>query len=173
MGRHIRQKRKQTEGKFYKSRKEIRKEQRRLKKAKRDEFFQKKKSKRECPTGNTDHEQQTGNCVNVLVRKEQEKLIRRKYSERERNQKLKMDMKNQRIKQLKKANEQEDKVIKKLEKQLKLSRRKPKSVPKSFTVDGLDCILFTKLAMHCIQTTKLRSPELLSPSYIVFRAQAD
>lgn len=145
MGRHIRQKRKQTEGKIHKSRKELRKEQRRLKKAKRNEFFQRKKSNLKRNTiGNTDHEQQICNSVDVLVSKEQEKQIRRKYSERERNQKLQMDMKNQRIKQLKKANQQEDRVIKKLEKQLKLHKRKLKSVPKSFTADGLDCILLQK-----------------------------
>jgi nucleolar MIF4G domain-containing protein 1 len=145
MGRHIKQKRKQTEGKVHKSRKEIRKEQRRLKKTKRNEFFQRRKSKsRKYATENTDHEEQTGNSVDVLVSKEQEKLNRRKCSERERNQKLQMDMKNQRIKQLQKANQQEDKVIKKLEKQLKLSKRKLKSVPKSFTADGLDCILLQR-----------------------------
>ena len=41
-----------------------------------------------------------------------------------------------------KDNELEDRVIKRLEKQLKLNKRKSKSVPKSFASDGLDCILW-------------------------------
>ena len=48
---------------------------------------------------------------------------------------------NQRNKQLKIANRLEDKNIKKIEKQLKLNKRKSKSVPKSFVDDGLDFLL--------------------------------
>lgn len=50
-------------------------------------------------------------------------------------------MHKQRRKQLKMANEVEDRNIKKLEKQLKLNKRKSKAVPQSFASDGLDCML--------------------------------
>lgn len=46
------------------------------------------------------------------------------------------------MKQLKWANAEEDKMIKQLEKRLKLNKRKSKFVPKSFVEDGLDCILY-------------------------------
>lgn len=42
---------------------------------------------------------------------------------------------------LKKDNLLEDKVIKSLEKKLKLNKRANKRLPKSFMDDGLDCIL--------------------------------
>ncbi|OAD57045.1 Nucleolar MIF4G domain-containing protein 1 [Eufriesea mexicana] len=48
---------------------------------------------------------------------------------------------NKKCELLKEANLKEDKVIKKLEKQLKLNKRKKKTIPKSFVTDGLDCIL--------------------------------
>ena len=47
----------------------------------------------------------------------------------------------QRTKQLQIANKLEEKNIKKIEKQLKLNRRKSKGVPKSFVDDGLDFLL--------------------------------
>ncbi|KAJ9584417.1 hypothetical protein L9F63_021237 [Diploptera punctata] len=67
-------------------------------------------------------------------------------------------MKKQRLKQLIKANEDEDKEIKKLEKQLKLNKRKRKSVPRSFVEDGLGYVLEVceqdnlKQTMHIDQT---------------------
>jgi hypothetical protein len=135
-------KRNQTEGNIHKSRKDLRKEQRKLKKAKRNEFFQRKKNKSKKPVSeNTTLEVPVTSIVNMPVSKVHDKRSVKKYSESERNQKLQIDMKNQRIKQLKKANQQEDKVIRKLEKQLKLNKKKRKSVPKSFAADGLDCIL--------------------------------
>ncbi|XP_012270111.1 nucleolar MIF4G domain-containing protein 1 [Orussus abietinus] len=54
---------------------------------------------------------------------------------------LKKQMEQRRKIQLKKANETEDKIIKHLEKQLKLNKRKSKTTPKSFTSDGLDYLL--------------------------------
>ena len=39
------------------------------------------------------------------------------------------------------ANKAEERAIKQLEKQLKMNRRKSKSLPTSFKNDGLDCIL--------------------------------
>lgn len=51
-------------------------------------------------------------------------------------------MHKQRTKQLLNANIDEDRNIRQLEKQLKLNKRKSKSVPKSFAEDGLDCKYF-------------------------------
>lgn len=48
-------------------------------------------------------------------------------------------MAKQRKQQLLEANAEEDQTIRKLEKQLKLNKRKTKAVPKSFSEDGLDC----------------------------------
>ncbi|KAI9555981.1 hypothetical protein GHT06_018539 [Daphnia sinensis] len=64
-------------------------------------------------------------------------------SEGRRKQKEKADQERikQRRKQLEIANKLEDKNIKKIEKQLKLHKRKSKGVPKSFTDDGLDFLL--------------------------------
>lgn len=59
-----------------------------------------------------------------------------------REDKLKEDMKKQYDNQLIEANREEDKIIKKLEKQLKMNKRKPGNIAKSFVDDGLDCILF-------------------------------
>lgn len=48
-------------------------------------------------------------------------------------------MRKQRSKQLLEANREEDKIIRQMEKQLGLKKRKSKSLPKCFTEDGLDC----------------------------------
>jgi hypothetical protein len=142
MGRHIKQKRKQNQDKIPKSRKELRKEQRKLKKAKKNEFFQRKKNKVEKSViENANDEVQMNSNADMSVRKSQERKILKELRERERYRKLQLDMKNQRIKQLKEANQHEDRVIRKLEKQLKLNKKKLKSIPKAFTTDGLDCIL--------------------------------
>ncbi|XP_075238289.1 nucleolar MIF4G domain-containing protein 1 isoform X2 [Lycorma delicatula] len=55
--------------------------------------------------------------------------------------KLENDMKVQRKKQLFQENKNEDKVIKKLEKQLRLNKRKSKTLPQSFMDEGLDYLL--------------------------------
>lgn len=55
-------------------------------------------------------------------------------------QKLKSQMEEQRKKMFLKANEDENKIIKKLEKQLGLNKSKNKN--NYFADDGLDCILF-------------------------------
>lgn len=54
--------------------------------------------------------------------------------------KLQKQFEKSRREQMKQANEEEDKEIKRLSKQLKLDKRK--TVGKSFVDDGLDCILF-------------------------------
>lgn len=45
----------------------------------------------------------------------------------------------QRNKQLLEANKEEDLIIKHLEKQLGLKKKKSKALPKSFVEEGLDC----------------------------------
>lgn len=64
--------------------------------------------------------------------------------EKQKHEKLQKQMKKQRTKMLQQANIDEDRNIKILEKQLKLNKRKTKSVAKSFASDGLDCILNKK-----------------------------
>lgn len=54
---------------------------------------------------------------------------------------MERQQKQQRVKQLKVANELEDKNIRRIEKQLKMHKRKTKSIPKSFVDDGLDFLL--------------------------------
>lgn len=61
--------------------------------------------------------------------------------EKKKEAKLQKEMKKHRKKQLLDANLEEDRNIKQLEKQLKLNKRKSKSIPVSFSRDGLDCIL--------------------------------
>lgn len=55
--------------------------------------------------------------------------------------KLEKQMIKQRSKQLLDANKEEDRIIKQLEKQLGLNKRKSKALPKSFVEEGLDCML--------------------------------
>lgn len=57
--------------------------------------------------------------------------------------------KKQKCKLLKEANLKEDKEIRKLEKKLKLTKRKKKTIPKSFVTDGLDYLLD-----FCLQKNK-------------------
>ncbi|CAH1116121.1 unnamed protein product [Phaedon cochleariae] len=73
---------------------------------------------------------------NKLLTTEQ---VRKK--EQKEQKKLEKEMKDQRKKQLLEANIDEDKVIRQLEKQLGLKKRKSKAVPKSFSEDGLDYLL--------------------------------
>ncbi|XP_066139516.1 nucleolar MIF4G domain-containing protein 1 homolog isoform X2 [Euwallacea fornicatus] len=61
--------------------------------------------------------------------------------EKREQKKVQKDMIKQRKKQLLRENEKEDATIRKLEKQLKLHKRKSKSVPQSFVTDGLDYLL--------------------------------
>lgn len=56
--------------------------------------------------------------------------------------KLEKQMMKQRSKQLLYANKEEDKIIRQLEKQLGLNKRKSKALPKSFVEEGLDCKLY-------------------------------
>lgn len=66
--------------------------------------------------------------------------MRQRQKEIKEANKLKSQMDKQRKQMLVKANEDEDKMIKKLEKQLGLNKSKNKN--NYFADDGLDCILF-------------------------------
>lgn len=70
----------------------------------------------------------------------QDILMRQLNKEKKEADKLKSQMIDQRKKMMLIANEEEDKMIKKLEKQLGLNKSKNKN--KNFAEDGLDCILF-------------------------------
>nr|CAD7598339.1 unnamed protein product [Timema genevievae] len=152
-----------------KTRKELRKDQRKEKKAKRHAFFQRKQNMlqggesdfKEAKSADSGKKKTTGKIkqevgqaintvatkidgvkgssikkTNLLYLQEQNKIRKDKQEERRKKQYNKI-----RIKQMKEANEEEDKIIKKLEKQLKLNKRKSKTVPKSFALDGLDYLL--------------------------------
>ncbi|KAL0188189.1 hypothetical protein M9458_015288, partial [Cirrhinus mrigala] len=151
-----------------KSRKELRKEKRKLKKAKKkshymgqslqnpseepspntpaakDEKTQKSSLK---PTGNLKNaaqRQQKTNKDNVNTKDGEEDTTKKKvrFSEDLPKQKKKSSQNESRKRALLEANVEEDKEIKRLEKRLGLNKRKnKKSLPQSFTYDGLDYIL--------------------------------
>ena len=131
---------KKNKEKAQKTRKELRKEQRLLKKARKNEFFQRKKNPSNLFITNSDDS--IDNKINHQIKKTRKAKQEKHFAtDKDEVEKLQKDMQKQRIKQLIKANEDEEKQIKKLEKQLKLYKHKRKSVPKSFAEDGLDCIL--------------------------------
>lgn len=68
-------------------------------------------------------------------------LNKERQKEKKVEQQLKNQIEEQRRKMLLQANEDEDKIIKKLEKQLGLNKTKNKN--NFFADDGLDCILLT------------------------------
>lgn len=72
-------------------------------------------------------------------------LTKERLKETKAAEKLKNQMDKQRKQMLLKANEDEDIIIKKLEKQLGLNKTKNKN--KNFADDGLDCILFKYLIL--------------------------
>lgn len=71
-------------------------------------------------------------------------------ADKRKEKKLKRGMIENRKNQLLKANEEEDKIIKKLEKQLHFKKSKSGAIPKSFATDGLGCILSNKICIYSI-----------------------
>ncbi|XP_067011614.2 nucleolar MIF4G domain-containing protein 1 [Anabrus simplex] len=140
-----------------KTRKEIRKEKRKQKGVRKHEFFSRKKNAggkigKQALNKPSDLNRHSGTSEPRLTgdailnqRKSSDGFIkhqlREKEKERLRREKLEKEMQKTRKIQMKQANREEDKIIKKLEKQLKLNKRKSKSVPKSFASDGLDYLL--------------------------------
>ncbi|XP_016135480.1 nucleolar MIF4G domain-containing protein 1 [Sinocyclocheilus grahami] len=151
-----------------KSRKEQRKEKRKLKKAKKKSHYmgQSPQNPSEDPAPNTTAEEEektqkpaqktTGNLKNAAQKQQkankdsvntkdnEEETTKRKvhFSEDLPKQRKKSSLNENRKRALLEANIEEDKEIKRLEKRLGLNKRKnKKSIPQSFTNDGLDYIL--------------------------------
>ncbi|XP_039299729.1 nucleolar MIF4G domain-containing protein 1 [Nilaparvata lugens] len=146
-----------------KSRKQLRKEKRLGKKERKNEHYKKKFLISNLPQKNetTDSKMQTNTkTIKKNLRKQKTQQPEKDCDERspvkldtqalqklnhdnEMNlkRKLEKDMKKQRKIQLLEENKYEDKEIKKLEKQLKMNKRKSKTLPKCFIEEGLDYIL--------------------------------
>lgn len=151
-----------------KSRKELRKEKRKLKKAKKKSHYtgQSLQSPSEDPAPNTPaakeekthkpalkttgnlkdaaQKQQKANKDSVNTKDNKEETTKRKvhFSEDPPKQRERSGLSGSRKRALLEANIEEDKEIKRLEKRLGLNKRKnKKSLPQSFTSDGLDYIL--------------------------------
>lgn len=139
------------------SRKQLRKQQRKQKKARRNEYYTNRKKqgkyvsnpnktdpssnaqknrKRNPKTPVSPNENTTDDSIDLGQDKEFQK-------EKKKHEKLQKQMRKQRTEQLKRANADEDRTIKKLEKQLKLNKRKSKALPKTFASDGLDCMFLS------------------------------
>ncbi|CAH2044229.1 unnamed protein product, partial [Iphiclides podalirius] len=134
--------------KFINKRKAIRKEKRKLKKIHRQEHYQKKKENKNVQTFEpgkfVKRPADVSNDVEIKKKKKNIQSSRDILSkERQKDinvtEKLKSEMEEQRRKILLQANEEEDKIIKKLEKQLGLNKSKNKN--NYFAEDGLDYLL--------------------------------
>lgn len=126
-----------------KTRKQLRKEKRQQKKISRAEYYQRKQSKNQ--PGKTLEISRTDKSPKLKEKDDIEQVStetrKRQKPKNTKEERMQKNAKKQRMVQLKQANLEEDKTIKHLEKQLKLNKRKTKSIPKSFVSDGLDCIL--------------------------------
>ncbi|XP_008553465.1 nucleolar MIF4G domain-containing protein 1 homolog [Microplitis demolitor] len=134
-----------------KTRKELRKEKRIQKKVNRAQYHNKKK----LITNNNDNDTEVKNKkinknddIDVVKKKPAKKVktnedlakekVKRENKQQKRAERRRLE---QRKLVLQQDNEKEDKMIKQLEKKLKLNKRKSKSTPKSFADDGLDYLL--------------------------------
>ncbi|KAF5270160.1 hypothetical protein FQR65_LT05640 [Abscondita terminalis] len=126
-----------------KSRKQIRKEQRKEKKARKHEYYtNRNRGGRYVLIRERSDEapQETKKPAKNVITSEDLSLKALNKEKRE-QEKLQKEMKRQRDEQLLSANAEEDRNIKRLEKQLHLNKRKSKKTPKSFVDDGLDYLL--------------------------------
>lgn len=129
-----------------KTRKQLRKEKRQQKKISRAAYYQKKKSIDQSEK--TPGISRTDGDKSMKIKEKNDtkqlpsvRTQKRQKTKDTKEEKMQKNAKKQRTVQLKRANLEEDRTIKQLEKQLKLNKRKSKSIPKSFVSDGLDCIL--------------------------------
>lgn len=127
-----------------KTRKELRKDKRKQKKTNRAEYYQKKNQSPGKYVLNPDKDkpeskQTLGPGRDNKIDHDPEK--RKQDREKKKQLKLEKEMEKNRKAHLKEANIAEDKIIKQLEKNLKLNKRKSKSIPKSFATDGLNYLL--------------------------------
>ncbi|XP_046990452.1 nucleolar MIF4G domain-containing protein 1-like isoform X2 [Schistocerca americana] len=123
------------------SRKEKRKEQRKSLKIKKREYFANKRRTPGLFVRAPEDVRQVEKPNESSASNEGDRAKKRFQKEQQRTKALKQEMKKSRDRQLLEANKEEDKIIRKLEKQLKLNKRKSKSIPKSFSSDGLDYLL--------------------------------
>ncbi|KAF3422572.1 hypothetical protein E2986_02446 [Frieseomelitta varia] len=132
-----------------KSRKQIRKELRKQKKINRSNYFKSKNESRAASTHASDS--QDHKLGNKSVKEGPKKCT--KETKKKKPEDLERQRRKVKNRLLKAANLKEDKVIKKLEKQLKLNKRKKETISKSFVSDDLldvclrkdqDCIVDTE-----------------------------
>ena len=133
------------------SRKELRKNIRKMKKLKKQEFFlQKKKGEVEAEkpskvTFSKNADIQKDKVIKTAEVKTKakppEKTKSQLLQEQQKKDKLKREQVQRRKKQLIIANRVEDKEIKRIEKQLKFNKRKSKAIPKCLVDDELDYLL--------------------------------
>ncbi|EZA48843.1 Nucleolar MIF4G domain-containing protein [Ooceraea biroi] len=128
-----------------KTRKQLRKEKRVQKKLNKAAYYEKKKSTNQPEKSFKKSEQSAiGNDKSIKggkidVKDElSTKAEKRKIKDIENKEKrAEKNVKKQRVQQLQQANKEEDKMIKQLEKRLKLNKRKSKSIPQSFVADDI------------------------------------
>lgn len=125
------------------TRKEIRKNKRQKKKLNRAMYNEKKKQLPEklVKTSANNTEDTDKNSSTKTKLNHEQKLKKKIAREKKQQKQLIKQQEQQRQAQLKEDNEYEDRGIKKLEKLLKLNKRKAKTIPKSLTDDGLDYLL--------------------------------
>ncbi|XP_049853505.1 nucleolar MIF4G domain-containing protein 1 [Schistocerca gregaria] len=123
------------------SRKEKRKEQRKSLKIRKREYFANKRRTPGLFVRAPEDVRQVEKPNECSASNEGDRAKKRFQKEQQRTKALKQEMKKSRDRLLLEANKEEDKIIRKLEKQLKLNKRKSKSIPKSFSSDGLDYLL--------------------------------
>ncbi|KRT81456.1 hypothetical protein AMK59_6348 [Oryctes borbonicus] len=138
-----------------KTRKQLRKDQRKMKKQRRAEYYTNRPKPGRFvlkPSEDVVAEKTLENDHKSFQKPEKKKLkntpnkrtnsnFNEIENEKRKQKKLEKEMQKQRKKQLFEANLQEDRNIKQLEKQLKLNKRKSKLIPKTFASEGLDYIL--------------------------------
>ncbi|XP_070523734.1 nucleolar MIF4G domain-containing protein 1 homolog isoform X2 [Cardiocondyla obscurior] len=143
-----------------KTRKQVRKEKRQQKKVNRAQYYQRKRLKnlpdKDLEVSNSD-DNKLAKVKKITNEPASTKIQKRKKLIDTKEKKIQKNIKKQRTVQLKQANLEEDKTIKHLEKQLKLNKRKSKSVPQSFVSDGLDYLLDfcdSENRSHIVETEK-------------------
>ncbi|KAM4027210.1 nucleolar MIF4G domain-containing protein 1 [Anomaloglossus baeobatrachus] len=138
-----------------KSRKELRKEKRLSKKIRRKAYYERKFPGKQGPQGATDNQQGASTATHPVKKppapgQEAKKgppvqkaaVTAKRPDPKKRKKKKKLSKEEARKKHLLEANEKEDKEIKRLERSLRMNKRKNKSsLPQAFTQDGLDYIL--------------------------------
>lgn len=138
-----------------KSRKQMRKELRQQKKINRSVYLKNRNELRTTRGYVNDNETNHSELVDKTIQKRYKECT--KEIKRRKLEELEHKKKNKKHKLLNEANLEEDREIKKLEKRLKLNKRKNKTIPKSFVTDGLDYLLdfcLEKDRKHIIETEK-------------------